>query len=49
MLDNCKNIWVFFGQEDSLNRIIALRVVLEPLRVLKSTIQHRSGEAWALS
>ena len=43
-----KSAWLFLGDEDSLRRMISFRVILEPSRILKSTILARNGERYHL-
>ena len=40
--------WQFLSEPDSLRRLIAMRVILEPFRIWKKSIQHRNGEIWSL-
>ena len=40
--------WQFLSEPDSLRRLIAMRVILEPFRIWKNSIQHRNGEIWSL-
>ncbi len=42
----CHNTLRFLGQADSLRRLIAVRVLLEPFRELKSEVLRRSGGEW---
>jgi hypothetical protein len=43
-----KSTWLFLGGNDSLRRLIAFRVMLEPLRSRKSAILVRNGEQWRM-